>query len=136
MWIMAFNTIVNFNVMGGNIDLGDHLHRPGCIDAMAPSAEFPAALFQDIFRTGIICMLQTGSVTDQAGKSGMKVIFQYCLDVVMTIIAGLFACMDHLLRCYFFKRIPTVMSVFPKTFRDQEMTEDEKYTNENDEDGN
>ena len=136
MWIMAINTIINFNVMSGNIDLGDHLHRPGCIDAMAPPAEFPAALFHDIFRTGILSMLQTGSVTDQAGKSGMKVIFQNCLDVVMTIIAGLFACMDHLLGGYIFKRISTVMTMFPETFRAQEMTDDEKYTYENDEDGN
>lgn len=133
---MAFGTIVNFNVMGGNIDLGNHLQRPGCVDAMTSSAELPPALLQDIVRTGILRMLQTGSVTDQARKSGMKVIIQHGLDIVMTIIAGLFACMDKLLRCYIFKGICPVMSVFPETFRDQEMTDYEKYANEDDEDGN
>lgn len=126
MWIMAFTTIIKLGIMRGKIDLGDYTHRPGRIDLMASTTELPPAMLLDIVHTGILGMLEPGPVTDQARQSGMQVIGHHGLNVVMTIIAGLFTGMDHFLGGYIFKCISTVMSVFPETLRNQEMTNEKE----------
>ena len=53
MRIVAIRTIFKINIMFGKINLGDHIQWPGCVQIMAPPAEFTTGLLMDLTFEGI-----------------------------------------------------------------------------------
>lgn len=111
MRVMTIGTILEFRIVGDRVDLEDHLGRTCGIQLMAFQAECPSGELLNIIGRGFFCVGQPLTMTDDAGKRRVYVIFDHFLHVPVTLHTHRFAGDPFFLGRYFIEGISTVVAI-------------------------